>query len=208
MPILKLGLTGGLASGKSFVAAEFERLGALVIRADRLGHEALAPDGPAYAPTVKHFGSGILKPNGEIDRTLLAHRVFPDPAALAVLNSFVHPVVFAREEELFAAAPSGTLVVVEAAILIESGSYRNLDRLAIVHCSEEQQMRRALARPGATLEDVTARLARQLPLSDKLRFADYAIDTSGTEAETLRQTRALFVTLREELRQLCDSAPS
>jgi len=208
MPIFKLGLTGGLASGKSFVAAEFERLGALVVRADRLGHEALAPGGPAYQPAVDYFGIGILKPNGEINRALLAKRVFPDPAALAVLNGFVHPAVFAREEELFAAAPSGTLVVVEAAILIESGSYRNLDRLAVVHCSQEQQMRRALSRPGATLEDVKARLSRQLPLAEKLRLANYTIDTSGTEAETLRQTRALFATLKEELRQLCDSAPS
>lgn len=208
MPILKLGLTGGLASGKSFVAAELQRLGASVIHADQLGHEALLRSGPAYIPTVEFFGRHILSHTGEIDRTLLARKVFTDPAALEILNGFVHPAVFAREDELFAAAPSGTLVVVEAAILIETGSYRKLDKLAVVYCSPEQQIQRALQRPGATRQDVEARLSRQLPLSEKLRFADYTIDTSGTELATLRQTRALFATLKEDLHQLCDSAPS
>ena len=207
MPILKVGLTGGLASGKSFIAAEFERLGAQVIHADQLGHLALLPGGAAYAPTVAHFGREILNDSGEIDRSALAKLVFPHPAALAVLNSFVHPAVFAQEEELYTLAAFGTLIVVEAAILIESGSYRRLDRLAVAHCTEAQQIERALSRPGATREDVLARLARQMPLTEKLSFADYLIDTSGTEAETLRQTEALFATLKEELRHLCDSAP-
>ena len=199
MPILKLGLTGGLASGKSFIAAELERLGALVIRADQLGHEALLPNGPAYAPTVHHFGAQILKPSGEIDRAALAAIVFPNPEALDILNSFVHPAVFAREAEIFAAAPAGTLAVVEAAILIESGSYRKLDKLALAHCPESVQIERALRRPGYTLADVKSRLARQLPLNQKLPYADYVIDTSGTESETLRQTRHLFDTLKGEL---------
>ena len=204
---MKLGLTGGLASGKSFIAAEFERLGAQVIRADRLGHEAFLSSGQAYRATVAHFGNRILNPQGEIDRAALAKLVFPDPGALAILNSFVHPAVFAKEEELFALAASGTLIVVEAAILIESGSYKRLDRLAVAHCTEALQMERALRRPGAMREDVLARLARQMPLAEKLAFADYLIDTSGTEAETLRQTQVLFATLKEELSHLCDSAP-
>jgi len=204
---MKLGLTGGLASGKSFIAAEFERLGAQVIRADRLGHEALLSSGQAYRATVAHFGNRILNPQGEIDRAALAKLVFPDPGALAILNSFVHPAVFAKEEELFALAASGTLIVVEAAILIESGSYKRLDRLVVAHCTEALQMERALRRPGAMREDVLARLARQMPLAEKLAFADYLIDTSGTEAETLRQTQVLFATLKEELSHLCDSAP-
>lgn len=207
MSLLKLGLTGGLASGKSFIAAEMERLGGIVIRADQLGHEALLPTGPAYAPTVQHFGSAILQPSGEIDRSALAALVFPNPEALAILNSFVHPAVFAREAEIFAAAPANSIVVVEAAILIESGSFRNLDKLALAHCSESQQIERALRRPGATLADVQARLARQLPLAQKLSYADYVIDTSGTESDTLRQTGQLFATLKKELLDSCDSAP-
>ncbi len=179
-----------------------------MIHADQLGHEALLRSGPAYLPTLEYFGADILGSTGEIDRTLLARKVFADPAALEILNGFVHPAVFAREEALLAAAPSGTVVVVEAAILIETSSYRKLDKLAVVYCSREQQIQRALQRPGATRQDVDARLSRQLPLSEKLRFADYTIDSSGTEVETLLQTQALFATLKEDLRQLCDSAPS
>lgn len=207
-PILKLGLTGGLASGKSFIAAELERLGALIIRADQLGHEALLPTGPAYTPTVQYFGPAILTPSGEIDRSALAKLVFPDPEALAVLNSFVHPAVHAREAELFATTPPGSLVVIEAAILIESGSYRNLDKLIVAHCTESQQIERALSRPGATLADIRARLSRQIPLSEKLALADHVIDTSGTESATLRQTRDLFDTLKKELSHRCDPAHS
>lgn len=208
MAILKVGLTGGLASGKSLVAAELAQLGAIVIQADQLGHEALLPTGSAYLPTVQLFGRDILTATGEIDRSLLARKVFADPAALESLNKIVHPAVFAREAELFKAVPTCSLVVVEAAILIETGSYRNLDKLCVVYCTLEQQIERALERPGATLPDVQARISRQLPLAEKLRFADYTIDTSTTEQETLRQTQALFATLKEDLRQLCDSAPS
>lgn len=207
MPILKAGLTGGLASGKSFIAAELERLGALVIHADQLGHEALLPNGSAYALTVRHFGSQILKPTGEIDRAALAALVFPHPEALEILNSFVHPAVFAREAEIFAAARPGTIAVVEAAILVESGSYRNFDKLVLAHCPEFVQIERALQRPGATLADIKSRLARQLALDQKLPYADYVIDTSGTELRTIRQTRDLFDTLKKELQRLCDSAP-
>jgi len=209
MSILKLGLTGGLASGKTFIGNEFERLGAQVIRADQLGHEALLPTGAAYAPTVQHFGPSILTPTGEIDRSALARQVFPNPEHLAILNSFVHPAVFAREAEIFRAAPPGTLVVVEAAILIESGSYRKLDKLVIAHCTEAQQRERALRRTGATHADIEARMACQLPLTQKLAFADYQIDTSGTESNTLRQTQDVFALLQATLkRALCDSAPS
>jgi len=206
--ILKLGLTGGLASGKSFIAAELERLGAIIINADQLGHEALLPTGSAYTPAVQHFGPAILTASGEIDRAILAKLVFPNPDALAILNSFVHPAVHAREAELFATAAPGSLVVVEAAILIESGSYRNLDKLIVAHCPESQQIERALGRSGATLADIQARLSRQMSLSEKLALADYVIDTSGTESATLRQTRDLFDTLKKELSHRCDPAHS
>ena len=202
---MKLGLTGGLASGKSFIAAELERLGAFVIRADRLGHEALLPEGAAYAATVRHFGRSILSPAGLIDRSALARLVFPYPNQLETLNSIVHPAVFAREQELFAAAPTGSLIVVEAAILIETGSYKRLDKLAVAYCTEAQQMERAMRRSGATRADVESRLARQVPLAEKLALADYRIDTSGTEDYTLLQTRELFANLKAAL---CDSAPS
>ena len=196
--MLKVGITGGLASGKSLIASELERLGAVVIRADELGHQALARGGAAFEATVARFGIGILAPSGEIDRAALGRLVFPNPAALEQLNRIVHPAVHQREEELTAAAAHESVVVIEAAILIETGSYKNLDRLVIAHCTEAQQRERALRRPGATPEDVAARLARQMPLQQKLAFADFVIDTSGTEEATLRQTRELFATLKGE----------
>ncbi len=205
--MLRLGLTGGLASGKSVIAAELERLGCVVVRADQLGHEVLSRGGEAYAATVERFGQGILKPTGEIDRSKLAALVFPDAEALAALNSLVHPAVFAREAAIFDAAPADAIVVVEAAILIESGSYRSFDKLILAHCPESVQIERAMLRPGATLADVQARLARQLSLEKKLAFADYVIDTSGTEENTLRETRRLFDTLREDPLRTCASEP-
>src|SRR4051812_46075743 len=141
--MLRVGLTGGLACGKSHVAKMLEDLGCLVIRADDLGHLVLAPEGEAYGQVVREFGSGILEQNtGQIDRAKLAAEVFGQPDRLALLNSIVHPAVFAREEAFAAAAAARdpqAIVVVEAAILIETGSYTKYDKLIVVACSEEQQ---------------------------------------------------------------------
>ena len=197
--MLKVGLTGGLASGKSFVGAALSELGCHLIQADALGHEALLPDGEAYRPVVEAFGPGILNVDGTIDRKKLAQEVFGKPERLALLNSFVHPVVFRREEELierYAAVDPGGIAVVEAAIMIEAGSYRRYDRLIVVVCSEEQQLERALRRDGATREEVVARLRHQMPLSEKRKFADYVIDTSGTKEQTLDQVRIVYEALR------------
>jgi dephospho-CoA kinase len=197
--MLKVGLTGGFACGKSFVGEELERQGCLFIRADALGHEALAPGGAAFDPAVREFGPGILGADGRIDRRALAARVFSDPEALARLNALVHPAVVRREEQLiaeFAARQPNGIAVVEAAILIETGSYRRFDRLILVTCTEEQQMARAMHRDGLVEADVRARLSRQMPLAEKRKFADFVIDTSGAKEETLRQTQAVYQALR------------
>jgi dephospho-CoA kinase len=197
--MLKVGLTGGLACGKTFVGQALADLGCLVIRADDLGHEALAPGGEAYDPVVREFGRDILTGGGAIDRKLLAARVFGDADKLARLNAMVHPAVLRREEELisdFAAREPNGIAVVEAAILVETGSYRLFDKLILVSCSEEEQLERAMGREGAVEADVRARLSRQMPLSEKRKFADFVIDTSGEKEDTLRQTRAVYETLR------------
>ena len=197
--MLKVGLTGGLACGKSFVGEALAGYGCLLIRADELGHEVLAPGGEAYEPVVKEFGSEIVSGDGSIDRRLLAARVFGSPDRLARLNALVHPFVVRREEDLiaqFARSEPDGIAVVEAAILIETGSHKRFDRLILVTCSEEQQVERALRRPGALEPDVRARLSRQMPLDDKRKFADFVIDTSGSKEETLRQTRAAYEALR------------
>lgn len=197
--MLKIGLTGGLACGKSFVGAALASYGCYLIRADELGHEALARGGPAFEPAVAEFGRDILDPAGEIDRRRLAARVFGDAEALARLNRLVHPAVQRREEQLMAEfrarEPQG-IAVVEAAILIENGRYKNFDRLILVTCSEEQQVARAIHRGGLDEAEVRARLSRQMPLAEKRKFADFVIDTSGAKQETLRQTRAVYETLR------------
>jgi dephospho-CoA kinase len=197
--MLKVGLTGGLACGKSFVGQALADLGCHLLEADRLGHEALLPGGAAYGPVVAAFGPGILEPGGQIDRRALAAQVFASPERLALLNSFVHPLVVRQEEAWMARVaaedPRG-IAVVEAAILIETGSYRRFDKLILVTCDEEQQVRRAMKRDSVSCEEVRARLSRQMPLSEKRRFADFVIDTSGTKEETLRQTRAVYESLR------------
>lgn len=197
--MLKVGLTGGLACGKTFVGEALESYGCLLIQADRLGHEVLEPDGEAYHEVVREFGPEILDAEGRIDRRRLAGLVFGSPSRLERLNSLVHPPVVRREEELtaafFARNPQG-IAVVEAAILIETGSWRRFDRIILVVCEEEQQLERALRRDGSAAADVRARISRQMPLEEKRKFADFVIDTSGAKEETLRQTRAVWEALR------------
>jgi dephospho-CoA kinase len=197
--MLRVGLTGGLACGKTFVGEALAGYGCLLIQADELGHAVLEPGGEAYNAVVREFGREILTSDGHIDRRLLAARVFGHPERLARLNALVHPPVVRREEERiaeFAAREPQGIAVVEAAILIETGSYKRFDKLILVTCAEEQQVERALRREGAVAEDVRARISRQMPLAEKRKFADFVIDTSGEKPETLRQTRAVYEALR------------
>ncbi|HYW47211.1 MAG TPA: dephospho-CoA kinase [Bryobacteraceae bacterium] len=197
--MLKVGLTGGLACGKSFVGQALESYGCFVIQADELGHEVLASGGEAYDAVVAEFGQEILAEGGEIDRRALAAQVFGAPDRLARLTGMVHPPVVQREQELlkeFAARSPRGIAVVEAAILIETGSYKRFDRLILVICEEEQQVERALRREGSAPVDVRARIRRQMPLEEKRKFADFVIDTSGEKEDTLRQTRAVYEALR------------
>jgi dephospho-CoA kinase len=197
--VLKVGLTGGLACGKTFVGEALASYGCLLIQADELGHQVLAPGGEAYQDVVKEFGPEILGDHGEINRRALAARVFGTPERLERLNALVHPPVARRERALveeFAAREPHGIAVVEAAILIETGSYRRFDRMILVTCLEEQQVERALRREGAQLDDIRARLSRQMPLEEKRKFADFVIDTSGEKESTLRQTRSVYESLR------------
>jgi dephospho-CoA kinase len=199
--MLRVGLTGGLACGKSFVGEALKEMGCLLIHADQLGHEALARGGDVYKAVLAEFGPGILAADGNIDRKALAAQVFADPERLATLNTLVHPAVLKREEEIidkYARRDAEGIAVVEAAILIETGSYHRFDRLILVTCKEEQQVERAMRREGALESDVRARLSRQMPIEQKRNYADFVIDTSGEKADTLRQTRAVYEALRRE----------
>ena len=197
--MLKIGLTGGYATGKSFVAGELQGLGCHVIRADLLGHSVLQPGGPAYAPTIEAFGRDIVAASGEIDRRKLAGVVFGKPELLEKLNSFVHPAVIKLEEEMiqsFQSQDPRGIAVIEAAILIEIGRDRLFDRLILTACDVETQISRGMKRDGLTREEVLVRLARQLPSEEKKRHAHYVVDTSGDKQATSRQVESIFTDLK------------
>jgi dephospho-CoA kinase len=203
--MLRVGLTGGLASGKSFVGRALADLGCLLIKADDLGRQVQQPGGEAYEGIVKDFGQAILGPDGSIDRRRLATEVFHDPERLKRLNALVHPPVKARERRLqeeFAREHPEGIAVTEAAILIETGSYRGYDKLIVAFCRPEQQIERAMARDHLTREEVLDRLTRQMPLEEKLKHADFVVDTSGPKEDTLAQTRVVFESLRESQRSM------
>ncbi len=197
--MLRIGLTGGLASGKSFVGRALSEMGCLLIQADELGHQVMAKGAEAYDAIVAEFGPGILNENVEIDRRKLGSIVFDNPGRLSKLNAIVHPAVRARGrqlEESFKEREPGGIVVYEAAILVETGSFRDYDRLIVASCREEQQVDRAILRDHLTREEVLNRLRRQMPLEEKVKYADYVIDTSGTKEHTLDQTRTVYASLR------------
>jgi dephospho-CoA kinase len=197
--MLRVGLTGGYATGKSFVASELERLGCHLIVADQLGHATLQPAGAAYAPVIALFGPSIQLPDSTIDRKKLATLVFNSPDLLAKLNAIVHPAVFQLEEELLAAFtardPHG-IVVIEAAILVETGRYAQCDKLILTTCDQETQISRGIKRDGLTREAILARLSKQLPSEEKKRYADFIVDTSGSKEDTVKQVQQIFNVLK------------
>ena len=199
--MLRVGLTGGLASGKSFAASEFERLGCVVLQADRLGHAILAEDAVALGEVTAAFGKQVLGADGAIDRKALARVVFASEDELERLNSIVHPRVFERVEDFFrrtAQRDPDAVALVEAAIMVETGSYRRYDRLVLAACPREAQIDRFVQRAGATRAEAEARLGRQMPLDEKRKYADYVIDTGGSKARTLEQVREVYRYLRNE----------
>lgn len=197
--MLVVALTGGLATGKSTVGKIFVELGCHLIQADELGHVTLSPEGEAYDLAIAEFGPSIVLPDGTINRKAVAAIVFEQPDRLLKLNAVVHPAVerlrLKKIAEIEAIDPNA-IVLVEAAIHIETGGYKRYQKLVLVVCSEDQQIERAMARDNATREEVLARLARQMPISEKRKYADYVIDTSDSVENTRRQTLEVYNSLR------------
>ena len=194
-PILRAGLTGGIASGKSIVAGFFEELGAFVVDADAVAHEVMALGGGAYAAIVAHFGPEILDDADRIDRTRLGQRVFGDPREREALEAIVHPLVRREAERRiaeYAREAQVPLAVFDAALLVETGAYRGFDRLVVVRCGRETQLKRLRERGELTAEEAAARLAAQAPVEEKLAVADYVIDTDGSLDQTHSQTERVF----------------
>ena len=201
--MLRVGLTGGIATGKSTVVEMLRELGCTVLEADKIAHRMIEPGGAAYVDVVREFGRGILTPGGHVDRQKLGAIVFADPARLARLNAIVHPPVLAEQvrqlDDIEQTEPH-VIAVVEAALLIEAGFDRKLDYVVVTWCTPEQQIER-LTQPGAgrglTLEQAQQRIAAQMPVEEKRRHADEEIDCSGSLEHTREQVAALFAKLRE-----------
>jgi len=195
--MLKVGLTGGVASGKSTVLEMFARRGAHVIRADEVAHKLMSPGNPVYDGVVAVFGREILNPDGTINRPKLAELAFPNRTR--ELNAIVHPAVLEAEdrwaEEILARDPRA-IVIEEAALLIEAGGHKRMDCVVVVTCSFETKVERFAARSGVSLEaaraEVTRRMAGQMSDEDKMAIADYVIDSSGTLQQVEQQVENIW----------------
>ncbi len=204
--MLKVGLTGGIASGKSAVGEMFVALGAQLIQADRIAHQLMQPGEPVYDEVVRHFGREILNPDRTINRSKLAEAAFsPAASRIEELNRIVHPEVLRRQEEWMQRAGGRdphAIVIVEAALILEAGAAKQFDRLVVVTCRDQQRVARFAARQrmdlNAARTEVARRMAAQLPDQEKIKAADYVIDNSGSLDETQAQVREVWKTLREE----------
>jgi dephospho-CoA kinase len=197
--MLRLGLTGGIASGKSTVAAMLRELGFDVLDADSLAHKLMEPGHPAYDEIAREFGAAIVDSSGRIDRGKLAAVVFADRAKLDRLNAIVHPRVkeaLLRQFEEWARNGTRDAAFVEAALLVEAGYDKELDGMVVAWSRPEQQLERLRAR-GLSDEEARRRIAAQLPVEEKLGYATEKIDCSGSLADTRRQVEALAAKLRE-----------
>jgi dephospho-CoA kinase len=199
--MLRVGLTGGIGCGKSTVAGMMRELGCRVIDADEISRNLAEPGQPAYNEIIAAFGKEILQPNGHMDRAKVAHLVFADASKLSTLNKILHPRVIAEEERQLveiARTEPDAVAVIEAALLIEAGHHKILDRLIVVWCWPEQQIER-LTNPrgrGMSREDAMQRIAAQMPLDEKRRMATDEIDNSGLLAATQKQVEELFERLK------------
>jgi dephospho-CoA kinase len=196
--MLVFGLTGGLGSGKSTVAARLRARGVPVLDADRIARDVVAPGTEGLAAVVAAFGSEVLLADGSLDRGKLASIVFNDPEKRRTLNGILHPRIGARSAEMVAelAAKGEKLACYEAALLVENGLADAFRPLVVVAAPEDVQVARAMARDRATEAEARARIAAQLPLAAKVAAADYVIDNGGSREETERQTDEVLAKIR------------
>lgn len=196
--MLTVGLTGGIAVGKSTVMQTFAELGAVCFDADAIARSVVEPGRPALAAVVRAFGPSVLAEDGSLDRAALGEIVFASPERRRELEAILHPPIIAEQDRLIAdvrAATPDAIVIVDAALMIESGSYRRFDVLVVVHCTPEVQRERLMARNGLSAEEADRRISAQMPQSEKLTYATLAIDTSGTFGDTRRRTEEAWLAL-------------
>jgi dephospho-CoA kinase len=202
-PFLLVGLTGGIASGKSSVSRQLVELGCRLVDADLLAREVVAPNEPAWRAIVEAFGPDVAGPDGQLDRKRLGALVFADPARRKVLEGITHPAIATRRQAILAAwADEGFdgLVVLDIPLLFEVGASADVDRVVLVYAESAVQLARLVGRDGFDRDEAARRVASQMPLGEKVRQAHFVIDNSGTPEETAAQVRAVHAALLAEHR--------
>ena len=196
--MLQVGLTGNIATGKSQASKKFAELGAQVIDADLIAHEILNPGTDTFGTILENFGDGILGGDGTIDRRKLGKIVFSNPEKRFLLNRLTHPVIgdrILRSIDWIERNSEAKVVIIEAALMVEVGSYKRYHALVVVTCQRSIQLSRLMDRDKLSLEDAKARIGSQMPIEEKLKLADYSIDTSGSLRETHRQVEMVYGSL-------------
>jgi dephospho-CoA kinase len=198
--MLKAGLTGSIAVGKTFVCQVLAELGCYVLDADVTAREVVMPNTAGWNKVLEDFGEEVFQPNGELDREKLGAIVFFDAEKRMQLNSIIHPLVFEKqnswvmEKEM---QDAEGIAIIDAALMIESGGYRRFDKLIVVWCQSEVQIERLIKRNFLSREEAEKRIAAQMPQDEKKGYADYLIDTSEGFEETRKQTEIVFNKLKE-----------
>jgi dephospho-CoA kinase len=197
--MLKVGLTGSIAVGKSYVVSVLAELGCVTFDADKIAHSVMEPGRPAYEDIAREFGDSVLAPDGSIDRQKLGAIVFADEVRRMRLNEIVHPRVFEEQNRLLHAAeakdPDG-IAIIDAALMIESGGYKRFDKLIVVHCDSETQIERLMQRNQISREDAERRIGAQMSSEEKRRYGDFEIDTWGTHDDTRERVGAVHSRLQ------------
>lgn len=199
--MLKVGLTGSIAVGKSYVLLVLAELGCVTFDADKIAHAVMEPGRPAYVDIVREYGEEVLDSDGSIDRRKLGAIVFSDHARRMRLNEIVHPRVKDEQDWLLAEAEArdrNGIAIIDAALLIESGGYKRFDKLIVVYCDRETQIERLMRRNQIGREDAERRVAAQMSSDEKRRYADYEIDTGGSFDQTRQRVVAVFGNLKEQ----------
>ena len=197
--MLKIGLTGSIAVGKTFVCEILRELGAFVLDADQTAREVVAPGSEGLHGIVEAFGAEVLQPDGALDRAKLGAIVFGDETKRARLNEILHPLIIAAQDDWLRERERGDargIGIVDAALMIETGSYKRFDKLIVVHCRSELQLERLVKRDGLTVAEAGRRIAAQMPQEEKKKFADYLIDTSNGFEDARAQARAVYEKLK------------
>jgi dephospho-CoA kinase len=207
--ILKVGLTGGIASGKSTIVRMLAGLGCLTVDADAIVARLYRPGEAGHEAIVQTYGKEILQPDGEIDRKKLADIAFSKPEEAQKLNALIHPIVIAEQARLFREAEErgeDAIYIVEATLLLESGGKQRFDRIVVVDVQPDVQLARAIGR-GMTAEEAKRRIANQMPREERLRQADYVIENNGDEGDALAEATRVYELLRADLEARVQRVP-